>query len=494
MLDRFVQYNARRHGDVLAFGGFSRQCRFDRLEASVSRLARSLQGLCHLELKLVAVQCIDSWRHWMLLLVLGRLGIASVSLPGTDVSQEMLAILSPDLIVLHDGDLPEQEGRLVLNDAWFRHVLDGVEHDSSVNYFTPVAVKPDTLCRVAVTMGTDRDMHVVGFSYADIEAALLRLVYQDLHEALAMIISKEEKPHLLCTINSVSMSGFLMVGAALVAGMTVRGVEQNNMGAEVAQGHPLFVILTPVHLEQLLKVLPPGMNSMDHIYLTVVGAPLSDVVLERTYRFLTPHVRVAYGIDECGLVSSIVASKRENETSVGHVLPWVDVEIVNGDKVPLSVGESGVVRVRTSGAAREYLHEPDVTEKKFDNEWFYPGDRGLISSKGELSLCGRVDDIVAIGGGKFDLATLDYIAKEVAVVQDAAFFVLWNKEGQQVLYCALATNGKVDCEALSNKLRFRYTDLPQVSVLWVEDIPYTDSGYVDRERLKRSLTVHLRRQ
>lgn len=491
MLDRFVLHNARRCGDVVALGGLVRQCRFDQLEASVSRLTRALQGLQTLEPRLVAVQCVDSWRHWMLVLVLGRLGIASVSLPEADVPQEMLAVLSPDLIILHDGDLPNQEGRLFLDDVWFRQVLDGVEHDQSEDYFPPVPVDPGALCRVAVAMGTDRDMHVLGFSYADIEASLLRFVYQDMSEALAMMSPQGVKPHLLCTISPVSISGYLMVGAALAAGTTVRGATEQTMGAEVAQGHALFVVITPVHLEHLLRSLPPGMKPVEHVHLTVVGAALSAPLLERTRRLLTPHVTVAYGIDEGGLVSSIVATEREDEQSVGRVLPWAGVQIVDDHDVPLPEGQQGIIRLRTSGAVKEYLNEPDVTQKRFRDGWFYPGDRGFVSSKGELHLCGRVDDIVAIGGGKFDLAVLDQMLKEEVIVQDAASFVVWNKEGQQVLYCALVTNGELDGDALSKKLRKRYTALPPVTVLWVRDIPYRDSGTVDRERLQRSLTVHL---
>lgn len=494
MLDRFVLHNARRCGDVVALGGLVRQCRFDQLEASVSRLARALEGLRELAPRLVAVQCVDSWRHWMLLLVLSRLGVASVSLPDADVPQEMLAVLSPDLIILHNGDLPAQEGRLSLDDGWFRAVLDGVGDDHSEDYYPPVPVASDALCRVAVAMGTDRDMHVLGFSYADVEASLLRLVYQDMGEALALMASDGQKPHLLCTISPVSMSGFLMVGAALVAGTTVRIASEQTMGAEVAQGHALFVVLTPVHLDYLLRSLPPGMKRVSHLHLTVVGAALSPLLLERAQSRLTPHISVAYGIDECGVLSSIDALKREGPQSVGRVLPWAGVQIVDAEENPLPAGEKGVIRVRATGAVTQYLNEPDVTQKRFRDGWFYPGDRGFISAIGELHLCGRVDDLVAIGGGKFDLHLIDQMVKEESVVQDAASFVRWSKDGQQALYCALITTGELDGEALSKRLRQRYSALPPVTVIWVRELPYTEAGQVDRERLAQSLSVHLERQ
>ncbi|MDF7673186.1 class I adenylate-forming enzyme family protein [Acetobacteraceae bacterium ESL0709] len=492
MFDRFVLHNARRSGETLAFGGMARQCSFARLEASVSRVARILQNLKELPSPLIAVQCPDLWRHWIIILALSRLGLTSVSLPDADVSEEILSLLKPDLIIQHEGDLPHSPKSLVLGHGWFQKALSGVESDGVEAYFPPCPVDPRSACRVAIAAGTDKNFHALSFSFGDIETAILRLIYQDSAAALELAGKGHKKPDLLCTLGAASHSAFLMMSAALASATTIREANNQNVGSEVARGHPLFVVMTPSHLEHLIKALPPGMKPLSHLSLTVVGASLSDRLLQEALTRLTPHIAVAYGTDECGLVTEISASQRGAIASVGSVLPWASVEIVGEDDVPLPVGETGSVRIRTVGMAQSYRGEPGYSRQRFKGGWFYPGDRGSLSPQRELHITGRSDDLVALGGAKFDLSVIDSIIKANPVIIDAASFLVANEKGDGKIYCALINHQELAGEEVSKALRKRYPDLPPVTVIWVEAIPYKEDGFVDRQRLKNSVSVYLK--
>ncbi|QHI96158.1 AMP-binding protein [Aristophania vespae] len=492
MFDRFVLRNAQRYKDALAFGGLARQCSFARLEASVSRVARALQNLRGLSAPFIAVQCPDLWRHWLLLLALSRLGLASASLPDSEVPEQALALLNPDLIISSGGDLSSKEKILSLDDKWFRKVLAGVEDDGPESYFPPVSVDPNDLCRVSIAAGTDKEFHAIAFSFSEIESAILRLIYQDSTTVLSNLRQNIEKPDLLCTIGAASHSAFLMIAAALASVTTVRETDSQNVGSEVVRGTPLFVVMTPSHLEHLIKILPPSMAPLSQIHLTIVGAALSNNLLEKTLKKLTSHVTIAYGTDECGLVSEKRAALRKNELSVGNILPWASVEIVDENDRPLPYGDVGIIRLRASGMARSYYNEPEFSATRFREGWFYPGDRGFLSQNYELHLTGRVDDLVALGGAKFDLSVIDSILKADPVISDAASFIYRNEKGEQSLYCALITHEDLVGNELSQALRKRYPALPPVTVIWVETIPYKTIGFVDREKLRASVSLFLK--
>lgn len=499
MLDRFTLYNARCSGGVIAFGGLSRNFSFSLLEATVSRVAYALDELRSLNLRHVAVQCADTWRHWVLVLALGRLGIASSSLVNSCEFTHDMALLQPELVIVHGRGLPLADGRLILGDDWFDRVLSGVEKDEPSAYYPPVSVKPSALCRVAVVSGTRRDSHLIELSFGEVEAALLRLMYQDMNELFMRAASVTEgvgngKPHLLCTVGPQSISGYLMAGAALAAGTTLRSNDSQNIGREIVSAPSLLMVMTPAHLEHALKALPPQMKPLSHVYITVVGGGLSQACLERTRAHFTPHVQVIYGADESGAVTAIAAEKRSDDKSVGVVLPWADVQIVDAEGRVLTQGEVGEIRLRGGGVVRGYVDDSQASAASFREGWFYPGDKGYFSASGELHLCGRVDALVSIGGAKFDCGLLEDILRSEPAIEDVGVFLASDAEGQEGLYVALVAHERFDDASLSQKMRQRYPTLPPLVMIWVRSIPRNEQGGVDRTALRESLEGYIRQE
>lgn len=499
MLDRFVAYNARSAGSAVAFGSLSHQRSYALLEATVSRLARALEGLRSLDLRRVAVQCPDIWRHWALTLALGRLGLASASLVNGEVPDVELDALRPDLIILHgQGGLMPGDGRLVLQEDWFERVLAGVEKDDPSSYYPPVPVKRSAPCRVALASGTNQIPHLIELSFGEVEEQIHRFMYHDMVEFFASSASRRGrmtgKPQLLCTIGPQALSGFLMAGAALAGGTTLRNSDAQSIGTEVMQASTLMLVMTPVHLDHLLQVLPPSMRPVDHVHLTIVGGKLPAATLETVRQRFTPHVQVVYGTDECGIVAAIAAEKRQGDDEVGPPLPWVEVEIVDekGHRVP--AGQAGDVRIRGGGVIRGYLDGGPAMEQRFRDGWFYPGDRGFLSSEGTLHLQGRSDALVNAGGAKFDLEVVEDILRSESRIRDVGVFTMANKEGVERFYAAIVSNEQFDEKALSARLRKRYVALPPVILIWVPEVPRTRAGFVDREKLKATLKDYIRHE
>lgn len=65
----------------------------------------------------------------------------------------------------------------------------------------------------------------------------------------------------------------------------------------------------------------------------------------------------------------------------------------------------------------------------FRDGWFYPGDIGALTAEGRLTLRGRVDDRLNLGGVKIDAAAIDRVLAEIEGLADGAAFGRGGREG-----------------------------------------------------------------
>ncbi|KAI0411468.1 acyl-protein synthetase [Xylaria grammica] len=99
--------------------------------------------------------------------------------------------------------------------------------------------------------------------------------------------------------------------------------------------------------------------------------------------------------------------------SLGKCIPGVEMRITKdpdeetGNVVLRDAGEPGNLEVRGAVVFRGYYrNEKDTAEAFTRDGWFRTGDTGVIDSTGNLSLCGRIKDIVNINGVKVGGAEL----------------------------------------------------------------------------------------
>lgn len=536
MFDRFVAHNARQFPDRLALESASRRLTFRELERAVRSVAGALAPLRPMKLRLVAVACTEPLHHWLLLMGLSRLGIASASLPprAEGTAAAAFETLAPDLMIealdegetalfpddfLNGHDLKEggpKEGgveKLALNAAWFRRVLAGAPPVPTMQEESPDA--PDALCRVALASGTRADPQPIGLTGAGVQAGMLRLLWLD---AVTDRNASGKRPTLISTIHPASLSGFLAVCSALGAGASVRFPDPSRTGLAFAGSGPLLAILSPAHLGIVLDELPPRHAPRADLHLIVGGGLTSARLLERCYERLTPNVRLVYATDETGPVAEIEACRRgegqRGEENLGQLLPGAQAQIVREDGALAALGETGEIRLRVTGGVNAYLPRlwarggsaasySAATAQRFKQGWFYPGDRGYLAlaetpdENGtlELHFCGRTDDLVSLGGEKIDLAFLDRALARIDGIKEVACFVYQDTAGLVRLGCAAVrhSSGKLTggtapvLKALSERMRTLYPGLPPLPVFWADALPRDELGEPNRDRLAESV-------
>ncbi len=163
-----------------------------------------------------------------------------------------------------------------------------------------------------------------------------------------------------------------------------------------------------------------------------------------------------------------------------------------------AVGEIGEIYVRASGLAEEYLGTPDLTAKKFVNNWFPGHERGLQSDKskfedkyknepwakyylgprdrlyrsgdlgrytptGDVECSGRADDQVKIRGFRIELGEIDTHLSQHPLVRENITLVRRDKFEEQTLVSYIVPQMKSWTELLAQQGK---EDLPDDGTLY----------------------------
>ncbi len=244
----------------------------------------------------------------------------------------------------------------------------------------------------------------------------------------------------------------------------------------------------------LLATLAPQLTDNDLrcpdlVYLAVAGGKLPlqlrDLVLAR----LTPNLYPSYGMSEAGGVA--MADPRTAARvpdSVGRVMSWTELQIVDERDQPVPPGTPGSLRLRGPTVFDGYYEDPEANARSFRDGWFYPGDQGRLSATGLLFIGGRSDEVANIGGQKTDLAALDEAIGGHPEVAEAAAFVAKPGAGPERIYAAVVARGVLDPKVLLQHCRDKLGLRMLHDIHLVPQLPRNATGKVQRHELVHMLS------
>lgn len=124
------------------------------------------------------------------------------------------------------------------------------------------------------------------------------------------------------------------------------------------------------------------------------GAPLRP---EIAYFFddIGIYLHTGYGITEC---APLVTGNREcfdDPVTVGVSLPCNEVRIDAPDQDGI-----GEIKVKGDSVMLGYYKEPEKTAEAIKDGWFYTGDYGKFTDKGQLVITGRKKNLIVLTNGK----------------------------------------------------------------------------------------------
>jgi acyl-coenzyme A synthetase/AMP-(fatty) acid ligase len=223
--------------------------------------------------------------------------------------------------------------------------------------------------------------------------------------------------------------------------------------------------------------------------IMISGSATPQVLVEKAFSRLGVEIYSSYGSTEVGPVANMqLAAGIDSHDAVGYVYPWIDLEIVD-EGSPVQEGEEGLVRIRSPYMADQYHADPASTERAYKDGWFYPGDLGRLTEGRLLHVTGRVNEVINIGGLKIAPHRIEHFIRAQPQVRDAAAFGNPSESGVEQVWLAIVTSGPVDFEQLHQKCVERFGPVAApVRILHITSIPRTETGKIQRSRLKALLT------
>jgi long-chain acyl-CoA synthetase len=157
------------------------------------------------------------------------------------------------------------------------------------------------------------------------------------------------------------------------------------------------------------------------------------------------------------------------------------VEIVDEDGNALPNGTEGKIRIRGKLGTPTYINERPSRTMSIQGEWFYPGDFGHIDHDDCLHISGRLNEILNIGGVKFNALTLDDHVQGFSGVKDGYCYSRLNDLGAEEVEVIISASPdrKAEDVAINLMTHLRATvskSVLPVRIFTVAEVPRTETG------------------
>jgi acyl-CoA synthetase (AMP-forming)/AMP-acid ligase II len=241
-------------------------------------------------------------------------------------------------------------------------------------------------------------------------------------------------------------------------------------------------------VKSLLDELSSDFEKPADLTIFTWGAPVSRTLRDKVLARLATDLCDLYGSNEAADVCST-----RGTAEFGSVLPAVQVEIVDENHRPLAFGQMGQIRVKTDCMVDDYLDNPETTQRKFKDGWFYAGDLGILHDAYRLQYIGRSDDLLNIGWRKFSPDSLEDLVLRSAEVGDVGICSIPNADGIEEV-CVVVSDARVSVHELVERITraFRRFQFGRFHVIPIDRVPRNTNGKIQRDVLKRAAADSVR--
>jgi acyl-coenzyme A synthetase/AMP-(fatty) acid ligase len=276
-----------------------------------------------------------------------------------------------------------------------------------------------------------------------------------------------------------------------------KGKFDPSLAIDIMQKYPITVFCgPPTAYRMMAKEIPAqrfAFKSLRHF--VAAGEPLNKEIIivwkERTGIYIYD----GYGQTETINVLANFRCLPVRPGSMGVPVPGFIVDIVNDEGKPVAAGIEGDIAIkvwpeRPVGLFKEYLGNPEATEKTIRGEWYITGDRACKDKDGYFWFIGRVDDIILSSGYRIGPFEVESILIEHPAVEESAVVASPEEvRGEVVKALVVLTEGYAPSDALAKELQefvkkqtapYKY---PR-KIEFVDELPKTISGKIKRKELK----------
>jgi acyl-CoA synthetase (AMP-forming)/AMP-acid ligase II len=237
-----------------------------------------------------------------------------------------------------------------------------------------------------------------------------------------------------------------------------------------------------------------GLKSLSYPDLRIIsssGAPLELELKSQVERLFGMVLHNGYGVTECSPnISQAKVGEYRTDTSVGQVLPGVEVRLVGSDQKPVADGEVGELWVRGPNVMKGYYNAPEETSAAINPEgWFNTRDLARLENE-YLFIVGRTKELIVRFGMNVYPAEVEAVLNtHPAVVRSAVIgrSVQGTEGGEEVVaFVELSPGSPISQTELAQHAAQHLAPYKRPSqIVLVSSMPLTPTGKVIKSELAK---------
>lgn len=460
----YIAYYAALHPNDPAVIDESGEITFARFQADIARFTQVLINAGVESGQTAAIQWTTLYEHWLVLLALERLGVASFSYTKQEVPVYWPFLKTVDLIACTRDAVPKDCGPVLLLGEELLSKISGLAVQAEAAL---PGLRPETPVRIQYTSGS------TGAAKRMVRTARVNdfrvWQYQNKEGYTRHSRFFLTHPFSVQAIYGRATACIRMGGTCISAA--------GDVFKTITDHRVTHLSVLPAMLAKLNTARPVAFTKPERLTVSTFGARVSSDLRHSVLQGIATELIESYGTNEVGSICTI------GPDSTGVVVPGVTVEIVDENDKPV-IGQSGQVRVMSHGAVTGYEDDPDATARMFRNGWFYPDDRGRMSDTRTLKLLGRGDDLVNFGGIKVNCLDIEERLRKVVSTQDMCVTAYAKADGTEQLCIVFVLDPTVKLEDLKAQIASALPpNLGEIRLVRLNAIPRTEAGKVQRDLL-----------
>ncbi|HKX10166.1 MAG TPA: fatty acid--CoA ligase family protein [Stellaceae bacterium] len=469
----YIELHAAERPDAVAFVDNGRAITYRRFGRDVRKMMTALQGfgLTHGAWVGVGVAHAHQYLHWVMLLALDRLGIASVSLFAKE-SPDAYRIFARLSLVISGWEFPHAPitRHHAITPEWLKevHALPEIDDNGLP------AKSGNDIVRILRTTGTTGEPKVIRSPRRTLEAWA---------DCWAWKLGLSERSRFLLTLPLEVNTIYTLAIGALRAGSTVIFETRVHLAVAMSEHAITDVCLFPIDLKAVLDTLPQGYVKPRNLAITTFGAIVSDDLRADVTARLASTLYDDYGTREVGYVSRIACGGR----LFGMVSPNVQVEVIDERGAVLPFGQVGRLKIKSPFMHTEYFEDPETSREAFQGGWFVSSDLAVLHGPRRLQIMGRSDEALNIGGRKWAPEVIESGLQSAINARDVGVFSVSNPNGSEEIWVAVADTPVDDKELWARIEPSLSLQFVRLHIVRLPAIPRNHGGKVQRNLLKQAV-------
>lgn len=225
-------------------------------------------------------------------------------------------------------------------------------------------------------------------------------------------------------------------------------------------------------------------------YITQAGGAMNITTTKELMSLLpSTEIFVMYGQTEASARLSYLPSEKllDKVGSIGVGIPDVELAVADREGKRLPHNQTGELIARGANIMKGYWKNPEETSKTLIDGWLHTGDIAYFDEDGFIYIQGRKKQMIKSGANRVHPEEIEEIISECPCVSEVAVTGISDELLGESIAVFIVTKKDADSDDKQIKAHCRKNLPPHKQpkqVFWVEELPKTSSGKVQRHLLE----------